>query len=156
MSNYKKGKFNIIDFLIIILLAVIVIFAGYKLISGREAPKTTQLLQVKYYYNDVPEFAAKKIKAGDNVMDFLSDNQLGTVTKVEIDDAVIYGENSKGETVTSSKEGYKSVTVTTEVEANLSNHGFEVKKAMYPVGHYLSILCGDVKLYAEITEIKPL
>lgn len=156
MSNYKKGKFNVIDFLIVVLIIGIAAFAGYKLISGKNAPVSTQSVQVKYYYNDVPEFAAKKIKVDTPVMDFNTDNQLGTVTNVEIEDAVIYGENSKGETVASSKEDYKSVTVTTVVNADLAPHGFEVKKAVYSVGQKLPVLCGDVKFYSEIIEIKPL
>ena len=73
---------------------------------------------------------------------------------IEIADAVSYGVDANGRQVVSSKPNYKSMIITTEVQATEFAHGMIVNASKYYVGHTFTFLAGKAKLYLRVYDIQ--
>lgn len=148
------GKLNIIDLVIILVLIAAIAFAGFKFLApSMTASSSTGTAEVKFYIEEVSDFVADKIDIGDKLMDEGKNVSLGVVTDIEFGPAVSYGTNSEGAWVTSSREGYKSMILTGEVEATKFDHGMIVNASKYYVGHTFVLLAGEAKLYLRVYDI---
>lgn len=147
------GKINIIDLVILLVVVVAVAVLGIKFASPKMASSTTKTHVAMYYAEEVPEYVADDVKVGDKLMDEARNVELGTVTDVKIDESVYYSNNSSGVVVKSSKEGYKSVLITSEVEATPFEHGMIVNSSRYYIGHTFTLLSGKAKLYLKVYDI---
>ena len=79
---------------------------------------------------------------------------LGKITDVKTGEAAIYSPDSNGMIQKSSKEDYKSVTLTTEVNASDYEYGVEISGAKYGVGHTFTVRAGKSKLYGKVKAIE--
>ncbi len=148
------GKVNIIDLVIILVIIAAVAFVGFKFLApGMNNADTAGVAEVKFYIEEVSDFVADKIQIGDRLMDEAKNVSLGVVTNIEFAPAVSYGTNSEGKWVTSSKEGYKSMILTGEVQATKYDHGMIVNASKYYVGHTFVLLAGKSKLYLRVYDI---
>ncbi len=149
------GKINIIDLIIVIALIAVVALAAYSFAGSGEVEVSSGKAVIKFYAEEVTDFVLDgTINIGDPIIEVGTKNNMGTVTNVEIGDAVSYGEDSEGKWVQSSLPGHKSVLITAEVEGNEVPNGIEIKKAEYYIGHTMTIVAGKAKLYLRIYDLE--
>ena len=148
------GKINIIDLVIVLVVVAAVAILGYKFLAPKANESSASVAVAKYYIEEVTDFVVENVKIGDKCMDESKNVSLGTVTDIEIGDAVSYGTNDKGEFVQSSKPGHKSMIITTEVNATPFDHGMIVGASKYYVGHTFVFLAGKAKLYLRVYDIQ--
>ena len=156
MSETKKTKFTFIDGLIVLIIVAVVAFVGYKFF-GKEVVKTTEasdMYALSFYVEEAPDFAAENIKEGCKVSDEAKKIPLGNATEVVIDDSVYYTTNNDGEVIKSSRDGYNSIKITTEVNGTETDHGIKVDGTEYVVGHSMTIYAGKAKIYGRVSGIE--
>jgi hypothetical protein len=146
------GKINVIDFLVI-LLVVAIIAAGVKFVffNKGNAPDT---LIMKFRIEEVDNFVAEKVHVGDSLYDDTGENDLGKVIDVETDESISYSVSEDGLYNMTSREGYKSMIITGEVQGKKTKLGAEIKGTKYGVGHSMVLRAGDAKLYLRVYDIK--
>ncbi len=161
MPEKKKFKFNIIDAIVLVVLIAAICFVGYKLFFDRMGEGFNQNEQelsytIEFFCEESPTFAAELVQIGDAVSDEYKDIPLGTVTSVELAPSVSYATNAAGEYVASTKEGYSSVKITTDLtfEGAPYQHGFQIDVSKYGVGHTMTFRAGKAKLYGRISAIE--
>ena len=154
----KKCKFNLIDAIVVLVLIAALCFAGYKLFiepnSEQNIAQTTY--EVSYFCEEVPTFAAEAMFEGDPVSDEYKDVPLGKVTSVSIAPSTSYVGNAQGDIVTSSREGYNSVKLTTEVTVSGEpyQHGIQIGSSKYGVGHSITLRVGKAKIFGRVSGIE--
>jgi len=156
MSEKKKIRFNVIDAIVLVVIIAVVAFVGIKLFGGEVASNLASgnYYTVTYYIEESPSFAAENIEVGAPVSDEGKNVPLGKVTAVELGESVMFAANDEGKMIKSGKEGYNSVTLTTEVQAAEFDHGIEVNNVKYVVGHTMTLYAGKAKLYGRIAGIE--
>ncbi|MGE5613745.1 MAG: DUF4330 domain-containing protein [Bacillota bacterium] len=138
------GKVNIIDILVVAVLLGAVAGAVYKFAKAG----TTGILskpdkvRIVIYCPEYPEYAAgeENIKEGSLVKDAVQGITLGTVTGVEIGEAVGYAVSDEGEFVTSSKPDHVSVSITVEGYGRYTENGLVINNVEYYVGQSIDKL----------------
>ena len=158
----KKFKFNIIDaivLLVVILVAVFVVsnvFGGTGSENGTNGAQEakTQKYIMSYFFEEVPDFAVEMIDKGTVVSDEACSHKIGKLLTVETGDSITFIGTDDGKIVKGSKEGYKSVSMTIEAEGKPFDHGIEINKAKYVVGHTMVVYAGKAKLYGRISGIE--
>ncbi len=161
MSEKKKFKFNIIDAIVLLVIVAVIAFVASNLFgdsiqngSGAADAAKNQTYIMSYFFEEVPDFAAEMIDKGTVVSDEAFGHKLGKLVDVEFGDSVSFAANDQGQIVKSSKEGYKSVALKVEVKGNAFDHGIEVEKIKYVVGHTMTLYAGKAKLYGRISGIE--
>jgi hypothetical protein len=154
------GKINIIDLCIAIALICAVVFGIYQFRSGSGfvtlPTSETQTFIISFYTEEVEDFSAYAMSAGDSVFDHGRNVALGTITDIEINDAIIWNADQHGNTVQSNKEGFSSVTVSARLEAVPSEHGIVIAGNRYGIGHSLAIRAGRSTIFVRISGLESL
>ena len=88
----------------------------------QEASKQKPIL-ISLEANEVNNFVAANIKEGDLLYDYTNGVALGKVVSYEISDAKVYVTTDSGKIVTSSKEGFNTVKIIVEIDAEISQEG---------------------------------
>jgi predicted DNA-binding antitoxin AbrB/MazE fold protein len=150
------GKINIIDFSIIIVLLVAVAFVVYK--TGVLSPKKAvaasgEKIRVVLYQEEIPTYVPNNVKIGDPITEKLANVSFGNVTDISTAASVSWGKNSDGVQVKSTKEGYSSVTLTTETIGSINSNGFTIGGTKYNVGQLLVFYVGTSIFYCRIAEV---
>lgn len=148
------GKINIIDLILILVVIAAVAIVGYKFLSPKVTNSASSVAEVKYYIEEAADFVVNQVNVGDKCMDESKNVELGTVTNVEIMDSVCYETTADGKIVKTSKPDYKSMIITTEVQATQFDHGMIVNASKYYVGHTFTFLAGKAKLYLRVYDIQ--
>lgn len=146
------GKINIIDFLILVILVAAIAILGVKFLGGGRG-KDTQTLEMKFHIEEIDEWVTENVKEGDALYDGTYEQDLGKVTKVEVGEAVTWGLNADGEYKKSTRPGFKSMTITGEVQGTKTAVGAKVGGEIYGVGHSMILYAGDAKLYLRVYDI---
>lgn len=161
MAEKKKFKFNIIDVIVLVVLIAAICFAGYKLFFDHLGEGFNQKEQelsytIEFFCEESPTYSAELVQVGDKLVDEYMDVSLGTVTSVELAPSVSYATNAEGNYVTSTKEGYSSVKITTDLEFKGApyEHGIQIETSKYGVGHSMTFRAGKAKLYGRICAIE--
>ncbi len=151
------GKINIIDLIVLVLIAAAVVVGAYSKLSDKVSigggGEGEQTLVIKYYIEEVSDFVAEKVEVGSSLMDDNTLTELGKVTAVEVGPAVSFAGNSEGEYIKTTKDGFNSLLITGEVKGVKTEYGAEVKKSKYGVGHSFVLRAGDAKLYLRVYDI---
>lgn len=156
MNEKKKGKFNLIDAIIIAVILLAVVFVVCKLLNvgGDAAP--LQKVRITYFEEECLDFVPTHTQVGDPILDGGENQALGTVVDVQVDAAQTYNYNEiTGEMTAGPKEGYCSVYITGEVEGTLTSNGVVVGSTLYSVGHTMILHAGTGKYYLVIYDIQP-
>lgn len=153
-NNKKKFKFNIVDAIVLLVVICAVAFVGIKVLGGGLTGGDTSKYHVEYFLEESPDFAVDIIQIGDKVLDEQKDTDLGKVTAITSDESVSYGVNSNGEYIRTTKPGYKSAIIETEVEAKDYDFGMIAGSAKYGVGHSITIRVGKAKVFGRISKIE--
>ncbi len=156
MSEKKKVRFTVLDAVVLLVILVVAVFVGMKFFGpetggGRAEEKT---YTVRYYAEEVPEFAAELIKAGDTVTDASRGHSLGKVVSVETGDAAVFFPDERGQLQKSGKEGYRSVTIYAETEGTAHTHGVTVAGTLYVTGHSMKLYVGGAELTGYVAGIE--
>lgn len=156
MSETKKTRFTLIDGLIVLIIIAVVAFVGYKFFGKEVVENTdaTDTYTLSFFIEEAPDFAAANIKKGCKVSDEAKRISLGEATKVKIGDSVFYTTNKDGEVIKSSREGYNSIEISTEVKGAETDHGIKIDGSEYVVGHSMTIYAGKAKIYGRVSGIE--
>ena len=150
----KKFKFNVVDVIVILVIAAVCLFVGTMFFGGGFGGSSASLYEVTYLCEEVPSFAATIIEVGDKVLDEQKDSDLGVVTKVELTDSRTYTVTDAGEVRCVPKEHYNCVELTTEVKGQDYDFGMIAGSSKYGVGHSITIRVGDAKIFGRVSGIK--
>lgn len=142
-NEKKKGRFNIIDLIVIILLVLAIVFIAYKLLPKNSDNVETQKVRITYYMEKCADFVPAHTQIGDTL--YVSDTnlQLGVVTDIRVED---YQPNIES----ANDENYCSIYITGEVDAVMSEHGPLVGNTLFGIGHTMVIYAGMGKYYVAV------
>ena len=151
------GKINIIDLLIILIVIAALILVATKMFTPAEKGERVESTKVTLTYVAVDALigAGEAINVGDPVYEDTTNIELGTVTSVQYEEAYQYQAGPDGEVIKVPVVGREYVTVTTEVEASVTDDGVFVNGRLYPVGATRTIHFGKSVIYIRIADISP-
>lgn len=155
----KKFKLNIIDIIIIIVIAAAVIFLGSKVlgkafVSGQDyTVRPTHTYHITLYTDRVANYVLDSTEVGDKAYDYTDETELGKVVSVERGDCIEY-EIENGEYVTMVCENYSSAYITLEVKGQESDHGVEINDTIYAAGHTFVLYAGQGKYYLPVYSVE--
>ena len=150
----KKIRFNLIDAIILLVIIAAVAFVAIKLSGGGLFGSDDSLYVVKYYCDEVPEFAAEVIYVGDKVVDEQKDTDLGEVTAVSLFPSRTYAETADGQYKLAPKEHFNAVEVVTIVKGTDYDNGVIIDGSKYGVGHSITIRVGKAKIFGRVSYIE--
>jgi hypothetical protein len=156
------GKVSVIDVLIVLVVLAVVGGVGYKMTRSNTITPFTSApqddIQIMFYVEDAPEFAAKAIQKGDLCKDQERNVAFGYVTDIQIDKSISWGQNDKGEFVASTKAGYSRVMVTAEgkgIFRDSKNYvGVTYGGADFFVGRTTNLMAGKSMFQCRIYDVK--
>lgn len=152
--SQKKAKFNIVDIIVILLLAVCIAFLGMRMLGRQETVETgTYLLTLRA--DCVPEELAATLAADTAAKDNERNIALGTLVEFTTGESVVYGYDSKGRCVTSEKPGHVSVTLVCRVNGSETATGLMVDRNVLSIGTELDVSCGLTMVPATLWSIAP-
>lgn len=155
MPEKKKLKFTVIDAIIVIVILAVAAFVASRFFGKDGASDAVSATyEISFYFEEVPEYAAVAINEGDTVTDEGTNTPLGEVVSVEVGDSASYASDSAGNICKSSKDGYKSVKLTSRVQASEFEHGVKVSDVRYVIGHSLTLYAGKAKIYGKVAAIE--
>ena len=146
-NNFKqKRKFTFID-LAIVLIVLVSLFTISKKFSKAKVstPIATksQNIQVSFYLEEVPEFAATAIEIGDPVKESIQNANFGKVKDINISDSISWARDKDGNFITTPREGYSSVVITMDASGLVSSNGVTIDKSIYYIGQTLTLYAGN-------------
>lgn len=155
----KKFKLNIIDIIIILVVAAVVVFLGMKVagdafVPGKDYTGGNQhTYHITFYSDEVADFVLDFTHIGDSAYDYSDEVELGKVVAIEVGDCL---ENviDNGQHLIVEREGYSTVSITVEVQGKASEHGVEVDGNLYGVGHTLILYAGMGKYFLPVSNIE--
>ena len=149
----KKIKLNIVDYILIVALVSVICFVGFKSIGNKNGEGESEYV-LSVYCEEVPEFASKLIKIGDEVSDEGKNTSIGNVLSVNLSDGVSYIEDENGKLKKTGKEGYNSVSLEISCNAVPFEHGLKIEGNRYSIGHSVVLYVGKAKISGRISDIK--
>ena len=150
------GKVSVIDLFVLTVLAAIVLFGVFRVgnpagIGIRQAPsQITMGLTIEYVEN----FTARRLRIGDPVAADFSNAELGTIIAISRETATEQNPNSDGILITSPKEGYTRVEITTTLTGYPVENGIWVMGHLFFVGESLIVRAGETNMYMTVSEIR--
>lgn len=150
------GKINIIDILILI-----VVIGGVSFVLSRQgsgiAPGVTGsdgVYNMRFFVDVVQDFVVEHIEIGDTVMDDGRNINLGRIVNLRVEDSIEFHPNTEGVLVQSSRDGFNSLEITTELTAQAFNNGLFINGNRYAVGQSVTIRAGDTIIFLRISGIE--
>ena len=125
MTQGRKRKPNIIDFVIFLAILAVLAAALYRIIlhpGDRDAVRIRYVLEVPQIQT---EFCSK-VTAQDYVYPFQGSDDIGVVTATSTAPAHFKGADKDGNPVYTEMEGFSTLYITVEADAVQSDAGFEI------------------------------
>lgn len=133
----KKHKFNIIDALIIIVIAAIIAGAAFLLLRDKpeEVKQDTVTIEYVVEFRKVRDELKDNIAAGDTVIDSVAKYYIGEVVDVESEAALFTNGNHlyEGKAVVGTYPGYSDIRATIVCEATIGGNGRYILSGGYSV-----------------------
>ncbi len=133
----KKHRFNIIDALIIIVIAAIIAVAAFFLLRDKpeEVKEDTVTIEYVVEFRKVRDEFKDNITEGDTVIDSVAKYYIGEVVDVNSGPAVFTNGNSiyEGKAVVGTYPGYSDIRATVVCEAVIGGNGRYVLSGGYSV-----------------------
>lgn len=146
-NNLKsKRKFTFIDFAIILVILVSLFTLSRKFSKAKvSTPIATksQNIQVSFFIEEVPEFAATAIEIGDPVKESIQSSNFGKVKDIIVSDSISWARDKDGNFVTTPREGYSSVVITMDASGLVSSNGVTIDRSIYYIGQTLTLYAGN-------------
>ena len=154
----KKTKFNVIDLLVIILIAAAVcVVAVSKLMSSDTAGGQAKTMKITFFAEEVSDSIAESIEEGSIVSDSITEVKFGGCTEIKLGDSISYisskGDDGAYKYIATSRPGYKSITLSCTVTGKYSTIGAVLEDNIYGVGHTLDLLVGNSRFTARVRDI---
>src|SRR3989339_1801566 len=98
----KKGKLfgivSIIDILVVVVIIISILGISYKFLYSKTVSPFVKAdkIVLKFYAEEVPDFAANNIQINSQVKDFEKGTNFGIVTHSKVDKSVSFVETDKG------------------------------------------------------------
>lgn len=144
------GKINIIDLLLILVVAVGVILLGIRFLFNGFGEKQ-DTVRITFYGNWVNDFLPDAIKIGDPVNQYTTEIDLGTLTSFSSEPAYEYVFDAiSGEIVEKPAINYCFLTFTVEAKGDLDEWGFTVEDTTFVVGGNYYINIGQTRTGCQI------
>lgn len=152
------GKINIIDLLIVLVVIAALVFFATRAFTPAEKGERVESAKValKYVAVDALAGAGEAINVGDPVYEDTTNIKLGTVTSISYEGAYMYEAGPDGEPVKVPVVGKEYVTVTTEVEGNVTDDGIYVDGYLYCIGVARTYHFGQAIIYGVLADISPI
>lgn len=154
----KKFKLNIVDFIIIAIIVFAVAFFCVKFIGVRNSDSytaPTAKVRITFYCEECPDYVPANTHVGDSLYNLTDLLEMGTIVDISVDDSVLYVETDSGEVVKTSKEGYSSITIVSEMSnAVLVEHGIQADTSIIAPGHTVTVYAGQGKYFGKISAIE--
>ncbi|MCQ2406033.1 MAG: DUF4330 family protein [Oscillospiraceae bacterium] len=145
----KKYRFNIIDILVLIVIAAGVCLFALKFIGDGGSPVSndySKTVRIVYAVDETPEYVVEQMKLGDTIYYPAEECNIGVITDLKSGPSVSYTELEAGP-----KDGYNSVYITGEMSGvTVTDHGVVAGKSILAPGHTLVIYAGVGKVYAKV------
>jgi len=153
------GKINLIDFLIILVLVLGIVFVALRftgVIGGKDEEPTTPVM-MSFFGTNVPDYVVDNLKVGDAVYDFNYDKIIGYVESWEDSDPLGYIVDDLGDVHRVNNEGERSLTLNIISSASFEDdYGATIADSLYGIGHTALIYAGLSKLYIKVSSIEPM
>lgn len=155
MNKKILGKFNWVDVIIAVAVIAAIVIVGIKFFNPSANPtvNNSEKIELSFFVEETPDYVANIVSVGDRIYDESKNCVLGNVKSVVVEESVCYAITSDGRVVVTSKPGYKSVKITSEVDAQLYENGVSVGVTKYGVGHTFTFYAGKAKLYGKLSGI---
>ena len=152
-----RGKVNIVDIFIVIVLLATVALVGYRFLAREDGtePVDKDPVVIQFTSNDVKDDTLEQLETGVPVLDVNSNKMLGSAVGFTADDATTYSVTDSGNVVIVSIPGTNSVVVTIKGTGTLDDNGFLIDGFRYGVGHSTTVFVGKCRLYGKISGIDP-
>ena len=169
MSEKKKIKINVVDAFVVVVIVAILAFVAFSFVgknvvknssdqgsstASESSKNKDEEYILTFYVEEAPDFAADNIKVKGLATDNAKSIPLGKIIKVEKAPSVVYTVDAQGNSVKTSKEGYSSLTIKTEIEANEFEHGISVWGVHYVVGTSMTLYADDAIVYGRLSGIE--
>lgn len=130
------GKISIIDIMIVVILMAAIAGVGYKFSKSGTIGSSAKAddLEIVFYAEEVPDYAAQAIKIGDIVKDGVQNSTFGRVKDIKIGDSVSWAQAENGEWFPSTKKGYVSIYITAEGKGIFEDSGVSIDSSDYFIG----------------------
>ena len=149
-----KKRINVIDLLVVVVLVIaIAVFAASKIVGGDSVDGEIKKMRITFYSEEVSDSIAEAMKDGDAVSDSVIEVQFGNA-KIDVEDSVSYIATDKNEYIKTTRSGFSSVTISCETEALYSDLGAVFDEYIYGIGHTLTLLVGDSRITARVSDIE--
>ena len=152
------GKINLIDFLIVVLILAVIIFAVVRPFSFNTDDKDDagkDPVIITFLCAEVNDYTVDLLETGAPVLNGNTTKELGTAVDLAIGDATTYLMTDSGRTVLVDIPEAKSVVVTVESAGELDENGLLIDGTRYGVGYSMVIYVGKCKLWSTISGIDP-
>lgn len=148
----RKHKFNIVDVIVIVLLAAGVAALVYHFAKGGAPDKTVSLTYVMQT-DMVPEELSDNVAVGDAVYDGATGRKIGEVAACDSRPAQHTGTAANGSQVVSEVAGYRSLYVTCEATCPAGGDGFSVDGVAISSGCRYTLMFPSLYCEAECVSV---
>ncbi len=152
----RKHRFNVFDFILIILIIALVTVTAVKFIRANpgviSGGDKTAICVITA--ENLPEALKEQIQVGDSLYDTESSQLLGNVTEVKYEVYKLKGINElTGNAVTTDVEGKITLTVTIETRVWLDNGTYNVDGYRLSVGRTMSVRTDRLAVSGECSSL---
>lgn len=146
------GKINIIDLLIILVIAAAAVFFVTKAFTpAQETAKTSSsTVRVQFFSSTSKLGAADAIEIGAPAFEDTTNVSFGKVVSVEQSPAYTYMVDDDGNQVKTDVAYMEEVIVTVELEGDLTEKGLYVGGRLYGVGATFTMHFGKAAIYSSV------
>lgn len=158
--NQKKAKFNIVDLVVLLVLAAGIAFVAMRMFGGSEpapggADADSQLYRVTFTAESVPAAVGDALEIGAVTENNVRNVDLGTLVDFTVGESIIYTTDSEGQVVQTTKPGWVSLELVCELSGIQEPTGLHVGEFMLNIGHYMTIRAGNTEIPVVIVDIQP-
>ena len=148
------GKINIVDLIIVLVVAAALCFAMVKYVLPQSGSGKTEQKELVLFCHDTPQFTARQIENGAKVWDQSDDVELGTVKSFELIPLYepLAGQDGKVHSV--ENDWLCSVRLVLDCEGVTDEHGITIDGTLYASGHTMTVFAGEAKMYLKVEEIR--
>ncbi len=149
------GKINIIDLLIILIVAAALIFVALKVLApegNSDAPEASKV-QISFYATEIEPGLEPSFVEGAPLYEDLTNVSLGELKSWSVEPAYEYQAGPNGEAVKVDIPNNYFVNITAEASGSVTSDGLHVGSSLYCVGAHYTIHVGTAKIYASCSGI---
>lgn len=149
----RKHKFNVIDAIVILLIAAVLTIAVVKIVSNSSGKTNDVKLTFVMQTDMIQDELSDNVKVGDAVYDGDTGRKIGEVTACDMRPAQHTGSDSNGAPVVSDVPGYKTLYVTCFALSVSGDDGYTVEGVPISSGRRYVLMFPSLYCEAECISI---